>query len=84
MCESKNSDEFFGKALNYIISLPRILSSRQRNLTYDGIASNPEEHQYAYSPYCSLYISKGADKENLSNNQDRASSSGDYFFFLMT
>ena len=27
-------------------------------------------HQYAYSPYCSLYISKGADKENFSNNQD--------------
>ena len=22
-----------------------------------------------YSPYCSLYISKGADKENLFNNQ---------------
>ena len=48
------------------------------------MAPNPEENQYAYSPYCSLYISKGADKENLFNNQDWASSSGDYFFFLMT
>ena len=27
------------------------------------------KHQYAYSPYCSLYISLGADKENLFNNQ---------------
>ena len=27
-------------------------------------------HQYAYSPYCSLYISQGADKENLFNNQE--------------
>ena len=27
-------------------------------------------HQYAYSPYCSLYISLGANKENLSNNQE--------------
>ena len=26
------------------------------------------KHQYAYSPYCSLYISLGADKENLFNN----------------
>ena len=25
---------------------------------------------YAYSPYCSLYISLGADKENLFKNQD--------------
>ena len=25
-------------------------------------------HQYAYSPYCSPYISKEADKENLFNN----------------
>ena len=24
----------------------------------------------AYSPYCSLYISQGADKENLFNNQE--------------
>ena len=28
------------------------------------------QHQYAYSPYCSLYISKEADKENLCNNQE--------------
>ena len=27
------------------------------------------QHQYAYSPYCSLYIFWGADKENLFNNQ---------------
>ena len=27
------------------------------------------KHQQAYSPYCSLYISQGADKENLCNNQ---------------
>ena len=26
------------------------------------------EHHYAYSPYCSPYISLGADKENLLNN----------------
>ena len=25
--------------------------------------------QYTYSPYCSLYISQGADKENLFHNQ---------------
>ena len=35
---------------------------------------------YAYSPYCSLYISKGADKENLSNNQELVIIS----FILMT
>ena len=27
-------------------------------------------HQYVYSPYYSLYISKEADKENLFNNQE--------------
>ena len=27
-------------------------------------------HQYAYSPYCSLYISQGAEKENLFNSQE--------------
>ena len=27
-------------------------------------------HQYAYSPYCSLYISSGADKENFLNDQE--------------
>ena len=27
-------------------------------------------HQYAYSPYCSLYISKGDDMESLFNNQE--------------
>ena len=26
--------------------------------------------QYVYSPYCSPYISQGADKENLLNNQE--------------
>ena len=26
--------------------------------------------QFSYSPYCSLYISQGADKENLFNNQE--------------
>ena len=25
---------------------------------------------YAYSPYCSLYISHGTDKENLFDNQE--------------
>ena len=30
-------------------------------------------HQYAYSPYCSLYIFKGRDKENAFNNQERPS-----------
>ena len=28
------------------------------------------EHQYAYSPCCSLYISQGADKENLFNGPE--------------
>ena len=27
------------------------------------------QHQYAYSPYCSVSISWGADKKNLFNNQ---------------
>ena len=27
-------------------------------------------HQYAYSPYCSPYISEDADGENLVNNQE--------------
>ena len=27
-------------------------------------------HQFAYSPFCSLYISLGVDKENLFNNQE--------------
>ena len=27
-------------------------------------------HQHAYSPYCSRYISKEADKENLFHNQE--------------
>ena len=29
------------------------------------------KHQYASSPYCSQYISYGAHKDNLSNNQER-------------
>ena len=28
------------------------------------------KHQYAYSPYCSLYISLGAHEENMFNNQE--------------
>ena len=28
------------------------------------------KHQYAYSSYCTLYISLAADKENLFNNQE--------------
>ena len=28
------------------------------------------KHQYAYSLYCSLYISKGNDKENFFNKQE--------------
>ena len=28
------------------------------------------QHKYAYSPYCSLYISLGADKENLFYDQE--------------
>ena len=28
------------------------------------------QHQYAYSPNCSLYISKSTDKENLLNKQE--------------
>ena len=28
------------------------------------------KHQYSYSPYCSLYVYWGADKENLSNSQE--------------
>ena len=28
------------------------------------------EHQYAYPPHCSLYISRGADKETLFNSQE--------------
>ena len=35
-------------------------------------------HQYAYSPYCPLSISKGADKENLFTNQ-RVSEVNDHF-----
>ena len=26
--------------------------------------------EYAYSPYCSVYISQGADKENMLNNHE--------------
>ena len=36
------------------------------------------QHQYVYSPYCSLLISSGADEENLFINQG-ASLVGDYF-----
>ena len=28
------------------------------------------KRQYSYSPYCTLYKYYGADKENLSNNQE--------------
>ena len=37
-------------------------------------------HQYAYSLYFSLYISWGADEENLFNNQ-RVSLVGDHFSY---
>ena len=30
-------------------------------------------HQYLFSPYCSLYISQGADKKNLVKNPERQS-----------
>ena len=30
---------------------------------------NPLHHDYKFSPYCSLGISYGADKEDLFNNQ---------------
>ena len=36
------------------------------------------QHQYVYSPYCSLLISSGADEENLFVNQG-ASLVGDHF-----
>ena len=36
------------------------------------------QHQYVYSPYCSLLISSGADEENLFINQG-ASLVGDHF-----
>ena len=31
---------------------------------------HPNISIHNYSPYCSLYISLGADKENLDNNQE--------------
>ena len=36
------------------------------------------KHQYAYSPYCSLYFSWVADKENLFSNQELL---GDHFLY---
>ena len=36
------------------------------------------QHQYVYSPYCSLLISSGAEEENLFINQG-ASLVGDHF-----
>ena len=35
---------------------------------------------YLYSPYCSLYISAGTDKENLSDNHD-LQKINDLFFY---
>ena len=35
----------------------------------------------AFSPYCFLYTSQGADMENLFNNQIRASLIGDHFLY---
>ena len=34
------------------------------------------QNQYAHSPYCSLSISNGTEKENVNTNQE---SLGDYF-----
>ena len=44
-------------------------NNNNNNSHIDDIIINPK-HQYAYSPYCSLYISKEADKENLFHNQE--------------
>ena len=42
-----------------------------------GFNSFNPRHQYVYSSYCSLYISKEADKENLCNSQQPARSCRD-------
>ena len=44
--------------------------TRNKNGTITDLNLFTPQHQYAYSPYCSLYISLGADKENLFNNQE--------------
>ena len=38
-------------------------------------------HQYPFSPYCSLYISQGADKKNLVKNQECQSYHCDHFLY---
>ena len=47
----------------------RLIHRKAKNWVLEGV----RPHQYEYSPYCSPYISKGADKENVFNNQERPS-----------
>ena len=48
--------------------VPNILSVTEAQLPFKPL--HTDINQNAYSPYCSLYISLGADKENLHNNQE--------------
>ena len=50
-------------------SLSEVHNSLFFFILFNNLTFTPE-YQYAYSPYYSLYIFQGADKENLFNNEE--------------
>ena len=56
------------KLEEYLVLLVN-LDQRVHARTYVFLSPFTPQHRYAFSPYCSLYIFQGADKENLFINQ---------------
>ena len=65
--EHTNNDEKKKKKHRHILSRAGIALCQISSHPFEPVLYTPK-HQYAYSPYCSLYISLGADQENLFNN----------------
>ena len=59
-------------ALNAICNEKEAITEHAEITFRAKVCLNPLKplHQYAYSPYCSLYISYAADKENLFNDRE--------------
>ena len=58
--------DFFSLTMAFIFLLSTFWEKKWRIAHIKPFTS---QHQYTYSSYCSLYISKDASEENLFNNQ---------------
>ena len=66
MLKRTNAQDIY-KNCNLVVAMA---FSVQLNFSFNAVSNLfTPQHQYTYSPYCSLYISHGADEENLFNHQ---------------